>query len=92
MATRNPLDKSWETRKISVMNLPGLPTFAALLLTIVITVWLGIWGPIFSVQCKSLNDTAGIAAWAHAIIAGAAIDGKFTIGLLGIISPSLIPL
>jgi hypothetical protein len=55
------------------MNLPGLPTFAALMLTVVITVWLGIWGPIFSVEFKSLNDSAGIAAWAQAIIAGVAI-------------------
>jgi hypothetical protein len=55
------------------MKLPGLPTFAALMLAAVLTAWLGIWGPIFSVEFKGLNDSAGVAAWAQAGIAGLAI-------------------
>ena len=27
-------------------QLPGLPTMAALMVTVMITVWLGIWGPL----------------------------------------------
>ncbi len=54
-------------------RLPGLPTFAALLLSVLITIWLGLWGPFFSIELKSLNDSPGFAAWAQAVVAGVAM-------------------
>jgi hypothetical protein len=55
------------------MKLPGVPTFAALMLAAVLTSWIGIWGPVFNIEFKTLNDSAGVAAWAQAGIAGLAI-------------------
>jgi hypothetical protein len=54
-------------------RLPGLPTFAALLLSVLITIWLGLWGPFFSIELKSLNDSPGFAAWAQAVVASVAM-------------------
>jgi hypothetical protein len=46
---------------------------STLMLVAVLTVWLGIAGPIFSIELKALNDSVGIAAWAQAVFAGVAI-------------------
>jgi len=50
-----------------------LPTFAALMLSVLITVWLGLWGPIFSVEFRTLNDSPGLAAWIQAAVSGLAM-------------------
>lgn len=46
---------------------------STLILAAILAVWLGIAGPIFELSLKTLNDTAGAAAWAQALFAGAAI-------------------
>lgn len=54
-------------------RLPGLPTVAALVLSAMITVWLGLWGPLFSIKIDNWNDSTGLAAWAQALVAGIAL-------------------
>jgi hypothetical protein len=63
------------------------PTNDALAISIligaaVLSVWLGIAGPIFSIDPKNLNDTAGIAAWVQAITAGVAIIAVYVAATL----------
>jgi hypothetical protein len=48
----------------------------------ILSVWLGIAGPIFTIDPKALNDTAGIAAWAQAIVAGVAIIAVYVAATL----------
>jgi len=50
---------------------------SALIGAAVLSVWLGIAGPLFNLSFGKLNNSAGLAAWAQAIIAGGAIIAVF---------------
>jgi hypothetical protein len=49
-------------------KLPGLPTFSALMLSAILTVWLGLWGPV---------SIEGFWRWQTIIAAGITVVGIF---------------
>jgi hypothetical protein len=66
-------------RQVSRMEpkLPGLPTFSALMLSAVLTAWLGLWGPIeFAKLEKWQTLLTGVIALAAALIAYRAAMSK----------------
>jgi hypothetical protein len=44
-----------------------------LLFAVVLTVWLGLWGPIVTIDFKDLNNSSALAAWVQAFVAGLAM-------------------
>ena len=69
------LDNPGLPRQSRGMKLPERDALGigALVLAAVFAVWLGVAGPIFSIDPKKLNDAAGIAAWAQVLFAAIAI-------------------
>jgi hypothetical protein len=53
-------------RQVAGMKLPGLPTFSALMLTAVLTAWLGLWGPM---NFDSLKEWQTLLASCVAVLA-----------------------
>lgn len=70
-----PLDKPAAARQFERMRLPERDALAisGFILAAVLTAWLGIAGPVLNIDPKTLNDTAGLAAWAQALLSGVAI-------------------
>ena len=60
----------------AMKTLPGLPTMAALMLSALITVWLGLWGPI---DIQKLKDWQPLMA---SIIAPTIVLGAATLAYL----------
>jgi hypothetical protein len=89
MATRDPLtipaakhrnlDRPAVVRQGRYMQIPQRDTLGigCLMLAAILTVWLGVAGPVFSIDPRKLNETAGIAAWVQVLVAAVAIVGVY---------------